>query len=74
MPNIYVCPDCGHRYKAETEGCDECPTSFDVSGKVEDVLDRVGSDPVAAAEALEAEQEGKGRVSLVEKLEAIAGA
>ena len=41
-------------------------------GNVEEILDRVGDDQAAAAEALEAEQaKSKPRKSLVEKLQAI---
>lgn len=73
---IFVCPDCGHRYKAEVEGCDECADRGGglIVGKanVGEVLDWVGDDPGAAAQALEAEQEGRGRVSLIDKLQRIA--
>lgn len=44
------------------------------AGSVDDILDRVGSDPEAAAEVLEAEQAEKDpRVTLVEALESVIG-
>jgi hypothetical protein len=41
-------------------------------GTVAQVLDQVGNDPVRAAAALEAEQAGKNRTTLVERLSEIA--
>jgi hypothetical protein len=55
-----------------TESVDGDGGSGPADGNVDEILDRVGDDPAAAAEALAAEQaKSKPRKSLVEKLQSI---
>lgn len=71
-PTLFPQPDGGDRGRQQSVGAQVAVEPAEVpTGTVDEVLDWVNDNPSRAADALEAEREGKNRSSLIDALESV---